>query len=136
MDGGLVMLAGFITYHYVGANMSVSIDDRSRLRSRSLHGSQRLLRCLRRNVSFEGHEREVILRCTHGGKQLEVLNRFNASVRESNSTLEYGRDKQGHCFVMREKWLIDRRACQILARLSCLKYICGPNGLLSDHPEG
>ena len=67
VDGGLIVLAGFITYHYVGANMSVSVDVRSRLRSRSLHGSRKLLRCLHRNVSFEDHEREVILRCTHWG---------------------------------------------------------------------
>jgi len=61
VDGGLVMLAGFITYHYVGANKSVSVDVLSHLRSRSPHGSRKLLRCFYRNVSFEGHEREVIL---------------------------------------------------------------------------
>ena len=63
VDVGLVMLAGFITYFYVDANINVSVDDQSRSRSRSLHGSPRLRRCLHRNVSFEGHERQVILRC-------------------------------------------------------------------------
>jgi cytochrome P450 len=57
VDVGLVMLAGLITYFYVDANMSVSVDDQSRLRPRSLHGFRRPLRCLHRNVSFEGHER-------------------------------------------------------------------------------
>jgi hypothetical protein len=61
VDVGLVVLAGFITYHHVGADASVSADVQSRLRSRSLHGSQTLLRCLHRNVSCGDHEREVIL---------------------------------------------------------------------------
>jgi cytochrome P450 len=57
VDVGLIMLAGLIAYFYVDANMSVFVDDRSRLRPRLLHGSRRLLRCLHRNVSFESHER-------------------------------------------------------------------------------
>jgi len=43
VDVGLVVLAGFITYSYADANVSVSVDDQSRLWLRSLHGSRRLL---------------------------------------------------------------------------------------------
>jgi hypothetical protein len=66
VDVGLVVLAGFITYHRVGVNTRVSADVQSRSRSSSLHGSRRLLRCLHRNVSCGGHESEVILGRTHG----------------------------------------------------------------------
>ena len=61
VDVGLVALACFITNHRVGANTSVSADVRSLSRSSSLHDSRMLLRCLHRNVSCGGHEREVIL---------------------------------------------------------------------------
>jgi hypothetical protein len=57
VDVGLVMLAGFIKYFYVDANVSVSADDQSRLWSRSLHGSRTSPAMQHRNVSFEGHER-------------------------------------------------------------------------------
>jgi cytochrome P450 len=63
VDVGLVMLASLITIFYMDANMSISVDDQSHLRSKSLHGSRRPLRCLHRNVSFEGHEGKVILGC-------------------------------------------------------------------------
>jgi cytochrome P450 len=43
IDVGLVMLAGFITYHHIGSNTSVSVDVRSRSTSRSHHGSWTLL---------------------------------------------------------------------------------------------
>ena len=66
VDVGLIVLADFITYHHVSANTRVSADVRSCSRSRSLHGSRRLLRCLHRNVSCGGYESEVILGCTHG----------------------------------------------------------------------
>jgi cytochrome P450 len=56
VDVGLIMLACFITYFPVDANISVSVDDQSRLRSRSLHDFRRPLRCLHMNVSFEGYE--------------------------------------------------------------------------------
>jgi hypothetical protein len=65
---GLVVLAGFIIYHHVSANMSVSADVRFRLRSRPLHVFRMLLQCLHRNASCGGYEREVILRCIHMGK--------------------------------------------------------------------
>ena len=80
MDVGLVVLADFITYHHVGANMGVSADVQSRSRSSSLHGSRTLLRYLHRNMSCGDHEREVILGCTDGGKKLELLIMFTASV--------------------------------------------------------
>ena len=51
LEAGVVVLVLFITYHYRGTNVSVSADVLSRSRSRSLHGSRRLLRCLHRNVS-------------------------------------------------------------------------------------
>ena len=66
-DVGMVVLAGFITYHYVCANKRVSVDVRPRSRSRPLHGSRRLLRCLQRNVSCGGYKHEAILRCAHVG---------------------------------------------------------------------
>jgi hypothetical protein len=80
VDLGLTMLAGFITYHRVGANTSVSADVRSHLRSRSHHGSRRLLQCLHRNVSYGGYERDVIFGCTHGGNKSELLDLFTATV--------------------------------------------------------
>ena len=64
VDGGLIVLAGFITYHHVGANTRVSADIQYHSRSSSPHGSRTLLRCLDRNVSCGGYEREVILGCT------------------------------------------------------------------------
>jgi hypothetical protein len=73
VDAGLIVLAGFITYHHVGANTRASADDRSRSTSRSLHGSQTFLRCLHRNVSCGGYEREVILGCTQSGKNMELI---------------------------------------------------------------
>ena len=59
IDGGLVMLAVFITYHYVDANTRVSADDRSRLRRRSHHAFLRLLRCLHRNVNCRDYKDDV-----------------------------------------------------------------------------
>jgi cytochrome P450 len=64
VDVGLIMLAGFITYHHVGANTRVSADVQSRSMSSLPHGSRTLLRCLDRNVSCGGYECEVISGCT------------------------------------------------------------------------
>ena len=65
VDVGLIVsVLVFITYHHFGANTSVSTDVRFRSRRRSLHGSRTLLRCLHRNVSYGGYEREVVLGCT------------------------------------------------------------------------
>ena len=43
VDVGLVVLADFITYHHVSANIGVSADIQSRSRLGSLHGSRTLL---------------------------------------------------------------------------------------------
>ena len=60
VDIGLVMLArSIVVCLYVGANVSVSVDGRSHLRSRSLHGSLRLLRCLHRNVNCGHYEHQI-----------------------------------------------------------------------------
>jgi len=53
VDVGMVMLAGFIIYRRVDANVGVSVDVRSHSRSRSHHVSRRLLACSHRNVSCE-----------------------------------------------------------------------------------
>ncbi len=55
VDVGMVMLAGFIIYRRVDANVpvGVSVDVRSHLRSRSHHVSRRLLAWSHRNVSCE-----------------------------------------------------------------------------------
>ena len=58
VDVGLIMLARSIIHLHADANVSVSIDDRYHLRSRLLHASLRLRRCLHRSVNC-GH-------CEHG----------------------------------------------------------------------
>ena len=74
VDVGLVMLAGFLTYHHVGTNPRASSDVRSRSRSSSHHDFLTLLRCLHRNVSCGGYEREVILVGMHTrGKKVEII---------------------------------------------------------------
>jgi cytochrome P450 len=67
VDVGLVVLAVFITYRHVDANMNAFADVRSRLRPRLLHASLRLLRC----VSCKGYEREFIL--DTWGKEVEFI---------------------------------------------------------------
>jgi cytochrome P450 len=59
VDVGVVVLADFITYRYVEANVDVSADARPPSISRSLHASRRQLGCLHRNVSCEGYECEI-----------------------------------------------------------------------------
>jgi hypothetical protein len=56
VDVGLIVLAEFISYRYVGANLYDFADVRSPLNSRSLHASRRLLPCLHRNVSCGVYE--------------------------------------------------------------------------------
>ena len=80
VDVGIIMLAGFLTYCHAGTNPRAPADVRSRSRPRSLHGSLTLLRCLHKNVSYGGYEREVDFGQTHGGKKLEQLKKFTANV--------------------------------------------------------
>jgi cytochrome P450 len=56
---GLVALVGFITYSYVEANVSISVDVRSRSNSRLHRAFTRLLQCLHTNLSCGGYEYEV-----------------------------------------------------------------------------
>ena len=60
VDVGVVMLAGSIIYFHVGANVRISVDDRSHSRPRLLHASLRLRRCLHRNVNCGHYERETV----------------------------------------------------------------------------
>ncbi len=73
VDGGVVVLVGFVTYR-VNADISVSADVQSRLKSKSHHGSRRLLGCLHRNVSCEDDV------CIRGEKKLELMDMFCKSV--------------------------------------------------------
>ena len=61
VDGGLIVLVYFITYHHADANTSVSADIQSHSMSSSRHASRTLLRCLHRNVSCGGYKFEDIL---------------------------------------------------------------------------
>jgi hypothetical protein len=76
VDGGFIVLVGFITYQNV-ANTSFSADIQFHSRWRSRHGFQTLLRCLHRNVSCGVYEPEVILGYTRTEKKLNI---FTVSV--------------------------------------------------------
>ena len=59
VDFGLVVLADFITFPCVDANIGVSADDRFPSNSRSLHDSRRLLPCFHRSVSCADYEDRI-----------------------------------------------------------------------------
>jgi hypothetical protein len=82
-----------------------SADDQSHLRSRSLHGSRRLLRCFHRNVSCGGYERGFISGCTRWGKEVGIIEyvycqcRCRACQMQARVVSKYAREPSLHFFV-------------------------------------